>query len=125
MAEEEKKVEEVTEGAEVEATEDKKDKKAKKEKKGSSVDVNAIMNKAKEGVGQGSEKITSMVKEADDKKKMVIFLAIIALEVVLSLIGGVNAIILIVEIIVALVGFVALKAAFPGEEKEAEEKTEE
>lgn len=126
MADEEKKEEVVEEAAEAEATEEKgkkKDKKDKKEK--SSVDVNAIMNNVKGGISTGSEKVSTIVKEANDKKKMMIFLAIIVLEVVLSAVGGVGALMLVIQAIVALVGFIALKAAFPGEEKAEESAKEE
>ena len=83
MAEEEKKVEETTEAPVEEAKEEKKSK--KKDKK--SVDVNALVGKAKDGINQGSSKLTAVVKEADDKKKMLIFLIIIALEVILSILS--------------------------------------
>ncbi len=118
MAEEEKKVEETTEAPVEEAKEEKKGK--KKDKK--SVDVNALVGKAKDGINQGSSKLTAVVKEADDKKKMLIFLIIIALEVVLSLMGGVNPFCLILEIIVALAGYIALKAAFPASSDAAAEE---
>lgn len=120
MADEEKKVEETAE-APAEAAEEKKGK--KKDKK--SVDVNALVGKAKDGINQGSSKLTTVVKEADDKKKMLIFLAIIAIEVVLSLVGGVNVVCLILEIVVALAGYIALKAAFPAAEEAAEEEKKE
>lgn len=123
MADEEKKEEVVEEAAEAEATEEKGKKKDKKEK--SSVDVNAIMNNVKGGISTGSEKVSTIVKEANDKKKMIIFLAIIVLEVVLSAVGGVGALMLVIQAIVALVGFIALKAAFPGEEKAEESAKEE
>ena len=125
MADEEKKeevVEEVAEGAEA-STDEKEKKKGKKGK--SNVDVNAIMNNVKGGINTGSEKVSTIVKEADNKKKMMIFLCIIILEVVLSAIGGVGALMLVVQAIVALVGFIALKAAFPEDKKEDAEAAKE
>ena len=123
MAEEEKKddvIEEAEEAGKAEATDGKKEKKGKKEK--SNVDVGAIMNNVKGGINTGSEKVTNIVKEADNKKKMLIFLAIIVVEVVLSAIGGVAPLMLIVQAVVAAVGFIGLKAAFP--EEKTEEKAE-
>lgn len=120
MADEVKDVE-VVEGAEgAEGTEEKKGK-AKKEKK--EIDFKAYADKAKDAFNTGSEKMTAVVTEADDKKRFIIFAGIIALEVVLSLLGEVNPLMLIIQILVGVFGVIGLKAVFnfkKDEEKPAE-----
>ena len=129
MSEEVKDV--VAEEAAVEATEEvveesgkkgkaKKEKKAKKE-----IDFNAYLDKAKDVAGKGSEKMTSVVQEADNKKRFFIFAILLALEVVLSGLAGTNFLMLIVQALVAVVGLIGLKAAFPDEKEDSEETTEE